>query len=479
MTLAVSIGPKFATRPTPGAPHDAHAINVTAKALGTPLMPWQQLTARLVSERRVSDPRQFRFRVVVITVPRQSGKTTIMRAVLAQRALMLANRRAFYTAQTGKDASARWNDLVKQIELGPFRNHVKKRMAAGSQSLTFPNGSTISPFAPTAKSLHGYTPHDVMLDEIFTWDSAQGEELMGAIKPAQITLPDRQLWLVSTMGTAQSDFLNGWIDAGRASVDDPASDICYIEYSLDDDLDAYDPANWAFHPALGHTITIEDLTEAAAIHSPGEWNRAYMNRRMSSAETVFDLAKWDNLTAEQEPPPWSDVAVAYEVGRDRARSAIAGAWYDAAGIVNVRMIRSDTGADWLAREAAKIWVEDRPKAFGADDGGLTKGVTDTLRILPNPRTGAGVEVETLSPRDFATAWGSFKARVDDGTIRHEGSPALRAAIEHAVLRPLGEATALSRMKSTGPIPELVAAVVAVRLLEQSAAPEPAPMIWSA
>ena len=216
--------PAYATKPNPDAPSDMGQIIAASRMLGRDLMPWQKLVAQVAGERRIDDPRRYRYPIVCVTVPRQSGKTTLMRTVLAQRAIANRNRVAFYTAQTGKDAVARWADLVKDIEQGPLARFVEKRIAAGSQALTFPTGSRISPFAPTAKSLHGYTPHDVMLDEIFAWDAAQGADLMGAIKPAQLTLKDKQLWLVSTAGHAGSEFLKSWVDAGAGIVHgEPAS----------------------------------------------------------------------------------------------------------------------------------------------------------------------------------------------------------------------------------------------------------------
>ena len=469
--------PRFATAPTPGAPNDLHQIIVTAKALGTPLMPWQKQVARVASERRADDPQRFRYPIVVLTVPRQSGKTTLMRAVLTQRALMSNNRRAFYTAQTGKDASARWNDLVQQIENGVLSRHVKKRMAAGSQSLTFPNGSTISPFAPTAKSLHGYTPHDVMLDEIFAWDDAQGEDLMGAIKPAQITLRDRQLWLVSTMGTRESEFLHRYVDLGRAAVGDPDANLAYFEWSLEDGLDAYSPESWNFHPALGHTISLEDLAEASEAHTKGEWMRAYMNRQSVTADAFIEREKITAVMGEHDTAPkWSDLSIAYEADPLRRRAAIWAAWITD-GQAHLQVVRSDEGTDWLADDVARIFDEEKPAMISADDAGMTRSITDKLKVTNTRRRGAdGVEVQTLSTRDFATACAELKADIEDGAVIIGQSQLLLDALESVVTRPLGESWAISRTKSNGPVSDAIAAAVALRAAKH-AKPTGKPQIW--
>lgn len=469
--------PRYWSRPTPGARHDLGSCLVVAEALGTPLMPWQQLVARVATERDGRDPRRFRYPVIVLTVPRQSGKTTIMRTILTERCLLQPGRRSFYTAQTGKDAAARWSDLVKAIEAGPFRGHVQKRLAAGSQALIFPNGSTISPFAPTPKSLHGYTPHDVMCDEIFSFDAAQGNDLMGAIGPAQVTLPDRQLWLVSTMGTRDSTFLDEWVELGRASVGDPAATVAYFEWSMVPDADPYAPTSWTFHPALFHTQTVEDLQALTTQHSAGDWLRAFMNVRSVTSEAVIAPEIVAARGEGEQTPPASprELALGFEVARDRSRSCIWAAWYDpATRLPAVRLVKSAPGSAWLVEAILNLRDVMRPRFIGADRGGAaTRDVIDQL-ALDAPT----LDLAVLQAGDFATACDAFTARMVDGRISHDRSPDLIDSIEAAVTKTLGQGWTWDRVKSRGPIPDLIAATVALRLLERSPAPAPPPMVWA-
>lgn len=465
--------PAYATLPTAGARHDLRALQITAKALSTPLMPWQRYVGRVVTERNPNDPRRFRYPLVVLTVPRQAGKTTIMRLILAQRALMNAQRRAFYTAQTGKDATERWRDLVKAIETSPLSSQVTVRLAAGSQALLFPNGSRISPFAPTAKSLHGYTPHDVMVDEVFEFDADKGNDLMGAIGPAQVTIPDRQLWLVSTAGSAESTFLRQWVDEGRQRVNDPASGVAYFEWSAPDGLDYYDPETWRFHPALGHTITTDSLAELAARESPGNWLRYYMNRWTVARDAVIPPEAVAAVTTPQTPPASTkDIRLAYEVAADRSRSAVVAAWMDPnTDRPAIRVVKSAPGYAWVPELVSQLADDWRPAAIGADDGGPTRGITDTIRGVRD-----SLQLEVLGARDFATATDDFRARVVGGSVSIDGSPPLVSSIEVATTRTMGQGYAWDRIKSRGPIPELIAATVALRLLERGPLPGPAPLV---
>lgn len=462
--------PVHATMPTPGAVHDLGQIEVMADMLQTPLMPWQKFVARVASERDPNDPRRFRYPIVVVTVPRQSGKTTLMRCVLAQRAFMNADRVAFYTAQSGKDASARWLDLVKKIEQSPLESLVTRRMAQGSQALKFPNGSVIAPFAPTPQSLHGYTPHDVMLDEIFYWDAIQGNDLMGAIKPAQITLPDRQLWLVSTMGNSKSEFLNEWVEAGRAATKDPAANVAYFEWALPAGGDIFSQEDWAFHPALGHTIGVEDLAEAAAAHTIGEWERAYMNRRTATAETFVPMGDWDGLAGDVTAPAPSDLSLGIDVAHDGSGAAVVAAWRQSDRVA-VKLVKAEQGTGWLPDFYRDFIKAHRVRKVALDPVGETRAALEEIKAA-HP----GAELTEMTTREYSGACIGFKRLITSKQLVHDGGEILRDAVAAVAIRPLGEGWAFSRVKSSQPVPAVVAAALATRLVEVSPA-ESKPLIY--
>lgn len=464
--------PSYATKPTIGAKHDLFQIELIAKVLGIPLMPWQRYVSRVASERSLTDPRRFRYHTVILTVPRQSGKTTLMRAILTQRGLMSRARSAFYTAQTGKDATARWKDLIKQLEGSCLGQYTDTKLAQGSQSLTFSNGSSISPFAPTPKSLHGYTPHDVMLDEIFEWDSEQGEALLGAVKPAQITLLDRQLWEVSTMGTEDSHFLNDQIDKGRAAVNDPDSGIAYFEWSLEEGLDSYDPDNWDFHPALGYTITKQDLMEATVNHSVGEWERAYMNRRTKVKTKFIPDEILDLVMGEVSPPATpADVHIAYDVDpKQDGGASIMAAWKDAqSGKIHAKVYMLEPGRSWLTG-AMQDAIAVRAGRYCYDNTAINRhysGLINNELVQPT-NTGDFTTACMMLPElikngqvVIAPEWQDREV-VRNGVTVVEPEDIVKAAIQSVTTRPLGEGWAFSRKLSSGDISIAVGLALAVK-----------------
>ena len=105
--------PLYATRRDPSRRTEGHRIGLVARALGTPFMPWQRYGVEVATE--LMPDGQYAYPVVVCTVPRQSGKTTTLRAVGTDRGLSRDGTGVFYTAQTGKDARERWQDLVAGV----------------------------------------------------------------------------------------------------------------------------------------------------------------------------------------------------------------------------------------------------------------------------------------------------------------------------------------------------------------------------
>lgn len=458
----------YATPPTPGAVHELDTVEMMARLLGTPLMPWQSQVARVATERR-PDGRGWKYPTVILTVPRQSGKTTIMAALMAQRTLRYPGTKAFYTAQSGKDARERWTDLVEKVEQH-LPDHVKVRRGAGAECMEWVNGrGQVRTFAPTRTALHGYTPELVMIDEAFAFDEDLGAALMGAISPAQITLAERQLWIVSTAGDASSAWLKEWVDRGRAAVDDPMSGVAYFEWSAAPDLDLSNPASFAqFHPAVGYTQTVEALAQSLESMPRGEFERAFGNRWSVAKNSVI---AHDDIMAclnpiQSAPENLAHVTLAYDVAPDRSSAVIYACWTDTAGI-HLRPYKAAPGTWWIVdtlKEARTMGV----RKIGADDGGAARSTNAAAELT-------GLEITKLTAREFAAATGDIIQAFQTHGLDHDGNQDLLSALDGAALRRLGETDAWSRRDSIGAIHHLTAATIALRV-HTFTETAPAPMI---
>ncbi len=464
--------PRFITPRTPGSRTEGLEIARLAKAMGRPGMPHQKCIWNGATE--LTDEGFYRYKRVLITLPRQSGKTVLYGPVQLHRIMKRAGIKAFFTAQTGKDAHARTLDLIKFATESPLAPLFHPRYAAGSAGITTPNGSQLREFAPSPSAIHGETPHLVGLDEIWALSGAQGGAIMGGIGPAQATLEgESQVWMFSTMGTSQSDFMNPLVELGRSGT---AKDLFYAEWSLEPGLDPYDPQSWwTFHPALGNTISVGHLqAEATKALDPadetmshGEWMRAYMNVVTTALDPIIPAEDWDKLAGDQERPAWSDIAVTYDVALENESGSVMAFWRDAKGRPNLHVIHTAPGTAWMVPLLATIWRQHRPKLMSADDGGPTRRITDELRRTLDDSWPARL----TNGREFGIACENLLVEARDlKTLVQDGSKTLSNAVAHAVLRKTNGVTTINRTESTGHVHGLIAGAVGMFMYDHHDGP---------
>lgn len=475
-TLA-GAAPRYATPATPGRPNDGKRAEALARALGRPFMPWQSYVARVATE-RLPDPARcgacagtwsdrahvcpYAYPVVVVSVPRQSGKTLLLTVLLVLRCIREDFHQAFYTAQTGKDARARWQDMAKLVTSSPLRSTVRIRRSQGSERLEFPNGSILQVFAPTPDSLHGYTPPTVAVDEAFAQDERHGDELEGAIEPAQQTLPHRQLWIVSTRGDLDSVWLDRWLEKGRAAV----PGVALFDWGAGEHHDPRDPAHvLEFHPAVGlpaglgngttvDTIVSSKLSEAA-------YERAYANRPTQGGDLRrIGSHEWAQLGSEQEPPGDAPLVLTYDVSHDRSASTISVTWTDSSGKLQHKLVRWELGVSWVAATVADYARRWNVKVVAADDTGPAREVTAQLRRMAGSEAPAVArDPRVLTTRELTVAWGELLELVRVQGFGHDANGHLADAAAAVVVRPLLDSEAPSRRYSPGDIAPLIACMV--------------------
>jgi len=265
------------------------------------------------------------FREVRVTVPRQQGKTGgLLLPVMVHRALGGVDPRAqriLYTAQDRNHSREKWSEQVELLDHSPLRRLYRVRRSNGSEAIRWRTGSVHGITASGEKSGHGFTLDLGVIDEAF---AQVDDRLVQAFRPAMLTRPLAQLWVVSTAGTDESTFLRERVEDGRARVEaGERSGVAYFEWSAPDDAAIEDPATWRLAmPALGTLIDEATVAADHAAMDEGEFARAYLNRWSPGGTPVFDLASWvaclDVSSASITPP-----AFGVDVAPDRAHASIA------------------------------------------------------------------------------------------------------------------------------------------------------------
>lgn len=424
--------------------------------IGKPLMPWQQhvLDVALEVDPATGLPAH---RDIVLTVPRQSGKTTEVLCVTVHRSLGFGRpQRITYTAQTRLAAREKWQyEHVPILHASPLGKMFRPVYQRGEERLVWNNGSIYQIESTQETAGHGNTLDLGIIDEAFSRLDAAGEQ---AMRPAMITRADAQLWVLSTAGKskAKSPYLWEKVKAGRARVEaGTTTGPAYFEWSAPPDADPADPAVWrACMPALGHTISEAAIrAEYETMVDEGklaEFRRAYLNQWLDDV-----AAGWDVIGKE----PW-EIRGAAE-GRPDGRPAfgIAASWPDAewaaigsaggqAGQRLVQVLDLRPGVRWVVDRVVDL-VRHEPCAVVIDPAGPAGQVIADLED-------AGVELLKVTAREACHAAGQFYTGIvgnqsDSPDILHYGQPELDGSVADAAKHVIGDVWRWDRRSTSAPI----------------------------
>jgi phage terminase large subunit-like protein len=417
-------------------------------------MPWQGqvLDVALEVERRVFAPcpkcvglceghNQFVYQEVIVTVPRQSGKTTMMLSLILARCMGLENQRVVYTAQTRADARKKWfEEWIPVLEVSPFNEFIDKRLANGDESLTFPDTrSRQGLVASTAKAGHGQTLDMGIVDEAFAQSDSRLEQ---SLKPAMITRhqpPHRgaQLWIISTAGTiTASPYLLGKVEAGREiAMAGLNKQVAYFEWSAPDDADPADHEVWAnCMPALGRTAQIDSIEADFRTMDLHEFQRAYLNQWTTIAvDPVIPIKDWMELATLQ--PGDTDgipIMLSVDVSQSREMAAIAASGRLPDGKFFVEVIKHEKYVSWVVPTLKKLIQEHDVRGLIVDPLGPSSSMIDELKDVH-------VQLKVTNAQEMGRACESlFDSVADYHNVVHAGQDVVSRALDGAVKRNIGD-----------------------------------------
>jgi len=400
------------------------------------------------------------YREIIVTVPRQTGKTTLYLAFQIHRCTSPRwpqPQRSAFTAQSGKDARDKWLD-----ELFPLMRRSRKLMpliyrfgeGMGNESVRFKNGSLIRILSSSSSSGHSKTLHQAVLDEIWhdkDWRREQG------LRPAMITIADAQLLVCSTAGDDESVVLAQKVEAGRAAaVEDSGRGVAFFEFSAPDGWDPTDEDSYfGFMPALcpappcrcgngqwRHTVTLDAIRSERVAMKPEEFARAYGNIPVQSG-TVTDLrgfrAAWPGL-ADARSQPAGRVAIGLAIERDLAAASIAVGGRRADGLGHGEVVEHREGTAWLVDRVMDLVDRWNPCAVVLNPSKLAAAVEKELLergLKTRPEPGER-RLHVVGGREYASACVALVRDVADGRWRHLGQRPLDDSVRDASTRKLAD-----------------------------------------
>lgn len=442
--------PRWATPPTPGRKSFGPAIGAVSEALGQPFMPWQEMVAAVGGELITDESTGLlvpAYREVIVTVERQTGKTTIVLAWQGQRAQGWGRpQRIVYSAQTGLDARKKLvEDWCPVLEPRKAKLGIRRILKAnGSEAIDYRNGSRTVLMGSGDDAGHGKTVHLGFKDEFFAdYDDRRDQALV----PAMSTVADAQVVTLSTAGTETSVPLRAAVERGRLAVEQGLNTgTAYFEWSAPDDADIDDPDVWWENiPALGYTITEDVIRHARATLREGEFRRAFLNQWTKTDERVIPAAVWE-LVCSSTAAPEGDPVFGLDATPERSAAAIV-----ACGAGAIEVIEHRPGLGWVGD-----WVKGKPERqralWAIDPAGPAAPFILELEAL-------GCTVVPVGGRDMAAACGSLYDAIADNKVKVRRHGALDAAVAGAKKLVKGDAWVWARKGSVDICP-LVAATEA-------------------
>lgn len=534
------VPPRFGTPRHPDRETLGHEVAEVARRLGKPLMPWQRHVADVALE---LDPEtgELYYEEVVVTVPRQCGKTYLILVLLVWRCITMARRLgvfqvATYVAQHGVAARKKLQrEFIptlrrsKSLSEVPHARYVPKKvhewkpsMNNGSEHIYWGTGSWLQAAPPTETASHGDVLDMPVVDEAFAHSMQAGGLVEQALDAATVTRRSPQLYVISTAGNKRSEYLWAKVKAGRkACATGKHGRVAYLEWSLPDDADIDDERVWVeYHPALGYTQTVERLrarlekakrfdesmVDETAVPAAAEddeeaeygygvdgWRRGYMNQwreiptmgGVAAPDAKLPAEAWETSRSDRRPSmAEGEVVFGYDVHDGwaticAAAGTLSQGWVEVTGDPATAVPDHRSGVHWLPARLVELVQRWKPRVVGLDGGnGPALGVLAEVR---EAFTLAGLDPEVVQP----LTTGAYKAACESMFTGVKDGKVHRPRLEPDQLHTAGVFAAertigdqwLWDRRCKVPVSPLVAATIARSLLAAGAGPAEDPFFF--
>jgi hypothetical protein len=440
--------PRLQCIPDYGTSKGEDCIGLAHEA-GLDLDPWQQYV--LTNSLGIDSFGQWAAFQVLITVPRQNGKGSILEArELGGLVLFKTDRLIIHTAHESKTASEQYLRVWSLFEQTPGlsrrvgrhsgaygREFIELKaqptiiIGSGGKHIQRNGRKRLIFIARTGGSGRGFTADCVVYDEDMFLDAGK----IGASLPSLFARPNPQVIFSGSAGLKNSTQL---ARVRRAMVAGTSKRLAGFEYSINphddyceegctkhddpDDIRSIGKAN----PGLGIRLDLDTILAASETMDKVEYEREVLGVGQYPAPLdgwAVVPKKWYLATADEadQPPRVEHPIFALGASHDRSAASIAVAGLRSDGLVGVQVVEHREGIHWLVARAKAIndqwhpekWVVDKRSAAGSLISELEK---------------AGLTVEVVQTTDVTHACGQLFDAFRDDTLRHYKQGSLKTAL---------------------------------------------------
>lgn len=345
--------------------------NEFAEMIGEPNLPWQQWLN--IHGLELTPLGLFRFKIVIVLVARQNGKSSYKRKVSLWRLYLDGARTILGTAQDVALAREQMNlakgtmltcsDLA--AEWGGERN-------VNGDEMFWLNDDSLPPNAPrelhpryviratNRKAGRGLSIDELNIDEL---REQHDWKAWSAVSKTVMARPTAQIWVMSNAGDDESVVLNQLRDAAGVKIGpdgvsvlgearDPS--IGLFEWSAPDgceldDIDAIAQAN----PGLGYIINISAIDSARGTDPPNVYRTEVLCQKVDQLDGAVDPTAWKACADPAGTMPKKGLIAGFDIAPDGAHATLSAAVLFPDGRVRGAVVKA-----WKTTEEARSELQD-------------------------------------------------------------------------------------------------------------------------
>ena len=413
--------------------------------LGISFDPWQEGAGKAIFAKRADGIYAATVGGVVISIPRQVGKTFLLGSMVFALCLLHPRLTVIFTAhrlRTAGETFSVMQGMTRRKKIAPHISRVV--LGSGEEEIQFRNGSRILFGARERGFGRGFAQVDVIV-----FDEAQilTDNAIDDMVPAtnQAKHPAGALILMTGTPPKPTDPSEVFSMKRREALAGESEDTVYIEFSADPGARPDDHAQWRkANPSFPKRTPVEAMLRMRKNLTPDSFMREGLGIwDDDTSGDFFTPGKWGQ-GGDPESTIASTPVLGIAVSVDRSRATIGAAGLSPSGKLHLEPIKTDTGLGWVIDEALRLQESHSPAAFVMDGGGPGADLVE-------PLLDAGVKLTVMDLNDVKDACSLIFDTVENGGHAHLDDPDLNAAVKGAKRRDIGDRFAIGRRKSTNDV----------------------------
>jgi phage terminase large subunit-like protein len=412
-------------------------VEARATEMGVKFDSWQTGLGLAILAKRESGLYAAGIGGVVISIPRQVGKTFTVGAIIFALCSIIPNLTVIWTAHRVRTHNETFRSMASMADRKQIKPHVKSvRRANGEQEIEFNNGSRILFGARESGFGRGFAEVDVLV-----LDEAQilSEKAMEDMVPATNAAPNG---LVLMMGTPPrpSDPGEVFMNRRAAALSGEDGDVLYVEFSADSKANPDDRKQWAIaNPSYPRRTTESAILRMRKLlgsvdsflrEGLGIWDEAALTKKAINFKAWGDLA----IPVAQIPTEGRRVyAVRFAV--DGSSVALAAALRPDDGgpvhIEGIKLASMGDGTQWLVD-----WLLERHEKAAQIVVDGKAGVGYLVNALHEARVPKSVII-TAGTDTITSGTSMVEAAIGSKSLTHRGQEELNEQVKAAEKRKIG------------------------------------------